>query len=87
MFFMMLLFDEELEVSEKAQIYLEVLGNTQLCPKTFEVSSSFIRNKPILLWDTDPKLYCLPDYSNTRRQKQQFQFYSIPTTTHVRGIL
>ena len=46
---MMLLFDEELEVSEKAQIYLEVLGNTQLCPKTFEVSSSFIRNKPILL--------------------------------------
>ena len=49
MFFMMLLFDEELEVSEKAQIYLEVLGNTQLCPKTFEVSSSFIRNKPILL--------------------------------------
>ena len=62
MFFMMLLFDEELEVSEKAQIYLEVLGNTQLCPKTFEVSSSSICNKPILatlIQNTDPNLCCL----------------------------
>ena len=38
MFFISLLYDAEFtEVSEKAQMFLEILGNTQLRPKTFQV--------------------------------------------------
>ena len=37
MFFLMLLYDTELTVSNKAEIFLEIYGNTQLCLKSYEV--------------------------------------------------
>ena len=37
MFFMTLLYDTELEVPDKAQMYLEIFGNTQLSAKAFQV--------------------------------------------------
>ena len=37
MFFMTLLYDTDLEVTDKAQMYLEIFGNTQLSAKAFQV--------------------------------------------------
>ena len=38
MFFMTLLYDTDLEVpADKAQMYLEIFGNTQLSAKAFQV--------------------------------------------------
>ena len=37
MFFMTLLYDTDLEVTNKAQMYLEIFGNTQLSAKAFQV--------------------------------------------------
>ena len=37
MFFLMLLYDTELTVSNKAEIFLEIYGSTQLRLKSYEV--------------------------------------------------
>ena len=41
MFFLMLLYDTELTVSNKAEIFLEIYGNTQLRLKSYEVRNSY----------------------------------------------